>query len=383
MDIKELWEKYYSSIKKQDWSKALAALSPIKEAQPRDPHVHLKIGDTLQRMADNAGSIQAYHQAAKILVSQGFNQKALAIYKIILRLAPKDKDAISRTEKLLEMAETVKPVLPAFKPEKEAPPATPARPEGKPSMEEIAPYYGEVTIPLETQTPEEQAKPEEEAKPSWETQIERTEIPSVPAPEEEKPEIEPPPPGEAKAEEPQRAPGGEQVTWESLEDLLQELESAPWEALQKGPPPKPSAKKETEAKDVPALFSSLTREEALNVLYKAEQRTYEDSQSIVDEGDVGDSMYIVKKGRVKVITKILDRTVELASLREGDFFGEIAFLTGRPRTASVIADGPAQILEIGRTLIEDIIEKNPSVFDKLQDFYQSRVQETIKKVKEK
>ena len=58
-------------------------------------------------------------------------------------------------------------------------------------------------------------------------------------------------------------------------------------------------------------------------------------QSIIREGEVGEKFYLIRQGAVRVIRGNEQR--ELAVLREGDFFGEMALLTGQPRNASVEA----------------------------------------------
>jgi len=92
-------------------------------------------------------------------------------------------------------------------------------------------------------------------------------------------------------------------------------------------------------------------------------------------------MYIVKSGKARVVAHLLGKEIELAVLEEGSVFGEVAFLTGRPRTASVIADGPLEVFEISRLDLEKIIGMNPVILSKIEDFYESRVQDTIKKIK--
>jgi CRP-like cAMP-binding protein len=105
------------------------------------------------------------------------------------------------------------------------------------------------------------------------------------------------------------------------------------------------------------------------------------SNKVIEEGDSGDSMYIIKSGRAKVVAHLFGKVLELAILEAGDVFGEVAFLTGRPRTAAVIAEGPLEVYELTRLELEKIIDANPSLFQKIHDFYECRVQDTIKKVK--
>ena len=121
--------------------------------------------------------------------------------------------------------------------------------------------------------------------------------------------------------------------------------------------------------------------EVKKVLEGLEIKTFNDKEMVIEEGDSGDSMYLIESGKAKVMAHLLGREVELAALGDGDVFGEVAFLTGRPRTASVIADGPLRVYEIGRFDIERIIEADPAVLSRLGEFFESRVRDTIKKVR--
>jgi CRP-like cAMP-binding protein len=62
-------------------------------------------------------------------------------------------------------------------------------------------------------------------------------------------------------------------------------------------------------------------------------RTYSPGETIVTEGDRSYECYIVRRGFVEVQRS----SAKLARLGPGDVFGELAMLTGRPRTASVVA----------------------------------------------
>ena len=70
-----------------------------------------------------------------------------------------------------------------------------------------------------------------------------------------------------------------------------------------------------------------------------------------------------------------------AVLGDGDIFGEVGFLTGRPGTASVIADGLFEISGINRFEIEKLIESTPDTMAKIENFYETRVWDTIRQIK--
>jgi len=131
---------------------------------------------------------------------------------------------------------------------------------------------------------------------------------------------------------------------------------------------------------VPEFFSRLPEEEFNELMNMLEPKAFAAREKIIGEGDSGDSMFIMKSGAARVAANILGKTIELAKLGEGDVFGEVAFLTGRPRTAAVIAEGPVEVYEISRSDLEKIIENNPDILETLENFYEKRVKDTIRKV---
>ena len=76
------------------------------------------------------------------------------------------------------------------------------------------------------------------------------------------------------------------------------------------------------------------------------KRTYAVGEVIVREGDVDGEMYIIQKGRVSVRKRVGDDELELAILRKGEIFGEMALLEGEPRTSTVYALEPTSVLVI-------------------------------------
>ncbi|RME65278.1 MAG: hypothetical protein D6778_06600 [Nitrospirae bacterium] len=155
------------------------------------------------------------------------------------------------------------------------------------------------------------------------------------------------------------------------------------ERLQMGltSPKEELAKKVNENATKLSIFSQLSSEEIGEMIKRAEKRHYKKGEYIIMEGDVGESLFVIEKGRVKVITTIAGKTIELAELGEGDIVGEVAILTDRPRTASVIALEETECFEMGRDLIMDILERHPELADALNEIYHQRVKDTITKVK--
>ena len=87
--------------------------------------------------------------------------------------------------------------------------------------------------------------------------------------------------------------------------------------------------------------------------------TIKDGETIVEEGTWAFYAYILKSGKAKVLKNINDRLVLIRTLSKGDVFGEMAFLGGVKRTASVIADGDVEVEMISKDAFMDALDQLP------------------------
>lgn len=127
------------------------------------------------------------------------------------------------------------------------------------------------------------------------------------------------------------------------------------------------------------MFRSLSDEELGRLLNGAERRAFAKDTAIVRRGEPGDCMYIVRQGSVRV--PIFDedgRQRFCAYLGPGDFFGEMALLTGEARAADVIADGEIDTvcLALDRTLVFELLRKKPRVARFLTEIVGKRLLES-------
>jgi CRP-like cAMP-binding protein len=90
------------------------------------------------------------------------------------------------------------------------------------------------------------------------------------------------------------------------------------------------------------------------------------------KGDPGDTLFVVAWGEVAILVP-----QEVARLCEGDFFGEIALLADRPRTATVRATVDSQVLAIDRPLLSDLIAASPELLKVLLRFLRERLMATL------
>jgi branched-chain amino acid transport system substrate-binding protein len=103
-------------------------------------------------------------------------------------------------------------------------------------------------------------------------------------------------------------------------------------------------------------------------------------QLIVREGDTGRSLYIVLDGRVKVFNKDYnDREFQIATLEANQFFGEMALLTGQPRSSSVATVEESLLSEISYGNMSRLMLRYPQIKEVLLKYFRERQADTKKK----
>jgi tetratricopeptide (TPR) repeat protein len=114
------------------------------------------------------------------------------------------------------------------------------------------------------------------------------------------------------------------------------------------------------------------------LLYAAAVHSYLPPEVIVREGDPGTSFFLIEEGEVEVQTHDPSgKPLVLAQLGAGEFFGEVAVLTGKPRTATIVSKTAATVIEIAREDLDRIARQFPEVRTVLQRFYERRAQATV------
>ena len=108
-----------------------------------------------------------------------------------------------------------------------------------------------------------------------------------------------------------------------------------------------------------------------------------DGDVIIKEGEVESTFYLIRAGRVKVSTtnkKDPSKTIELGTLGEGSFFGEVSMLTKMPRTATVTAQGSVELMTLTSEKFLEIAKQYPTVKKVVEAYLKQRVKNTIKKM---
>jgi putative ABC transport system ATP-binding protein len=113
------------------------------------------------------------------------------------------------------------------------------------------------------------------------------------------------------------------------------------------------------------LFKSLTPRQLTDVAEHMTKRRYAAGETIIREGESGEEFFLVSDGEVEVIRA----DHEVARLRPGDFFGEVALISGEPRNATVVAEGEVDAYVLGKNDFETALATSQSFRDQLYRVY--------------
>jgi CRP-like cAMP-binding protein len=121
------------------------------------------------------------------------------------------------------------------------------------------------------------------------------------------------------------------------------------------------------------LFEGLTEDELLTMIRELRLLSFDAGDIIITEGEPGQSLFILTAGLVKVsVRNAQGRNVKVTELRAGSFFGEMATVSGKPRTASVTAGQRCELLELDKQAIDQVAARHPRVREVLEEIYISR-----------
>jgi CRP/FNR family cyclic AMP-dependent transcriptional regulator len=114
------------------------------------------------------------------------------------------------------------------------------------------------------------------------------------------------------------------------------------------------------------LFESLDDEAARRLCDLLETRDCPANKFLFRAGDDGDAMYVIERGRVRITVQATDgRELTLTELGRGDFFGEMAVLDGKPRSANATTVEDSRLAVLSREHLLAFVERNPRIVLKL------------------
>jgi flavin-dependent dehydrogenase len=109
-------------------------------------------------------------------------------------------------------------------------------------------------------------------------------------------------------------------------------------------------------------------------------RIYVSGEIIVRQGDIGECMYFIQAGRVEVIRESDGKEVKLTELGPGEFFGEMALLEKRIRSATVRPLGEVRVLSVDKRLFLRKIHEDPGLAFRIMQKMSHRIRELNKEL---
>jgi CRP-like cAMP-binding protein len=418
VDPRKLKDQAAKAVEKRNYDKAAELYLQIAQLEPDDADWRQRAGEALRKTDDHAAAAAQFVLAAEGYAKAGFLLKAIAVCKVVLQIDPRH-DATQhmltslyaqrdfRTpsgqvalrpapvigRSLSGQLEVIAPSA-APPPVRPSPPPLPPDPEPKTAAAGGAPMGAELAlldeidlsagrtipagapmevVPLATVLNGKKSGqfrvvlPEElddgdididlEAS-AYEISLDDILIDDVaPAADPMALRVAPPPPAASPVPK---------VALARLDDDLD------FSGLVADTAPPPAAAPPTVLPRIP-LLSSLTPDRLRHVIERVEVRDLPSGHEVVRQGERGGSLFIIVTGRVRI--QVGARVV--ASMRDGDFFGEQAILTDFPRTATVTTEEPTQLLELSRALVSELVAGSPDVLRTLLRFFRDRLLERL------
>jgi CRP-like cAMP-binding protein len=364
-DARKLKDEAAAHITRGRWAKALENYRLLETLEPTDGTWAQRAGEMLRRLGRNGEAIDALGRAAATYSRSGFLLKAVAVNKLILDIDPSRTD-VQDTLASLHAARMRAPprlgtiVAAAVPPPAHAtttPPPPPAPP--PPAAAAASPRLVRAgTIPMGVPPP---AAPVRPAAPAPRMVIEELPLATV-VPgariSDQVPKI-----GDSAAYE---IPLGE-------DDV--EILDADTEIFVEGPT---AADQARVVLPRTPLFSSLDERRLRTLIERVELRRLAAGEVLFRRGDPADGLYVITAGEVVVLAPGPGGAdIEVAHLREGAFFGEIALLTDSPREATVRAVADSDLLIIERRLVAALAHDAPEVLQLLLRFMRDRLLDTL------
>jgi CRP/FNR family cyclic AMP-dependent transcriptional regulator len=132
---------------------------------------------------------------------------------------------------------------------------------------------------------------------------------------------------------------------------------------------------EVEALRKVPFFEGLITDDLERLATVGDRRTFEDGEAILTKDQQGAALFVIISGTASVRVGGAEHV-----LRSGDFIGEMALLAGRPRSATVVADGPVEALVLETMYFRPFLMKNPSVAVALLEGVAARLREVQDRV---
>jgi len=128
------------------------------------------------------------------------------------------------------------------------------------------------------------------------------------------------------------------------------------------------------------LFKNLSDDELQVVSKQLKEKHFDANARVFEEKSIGDELYIIKKGKVEITLTRDESVLVLAELGEYSFFGEMAVLTEKERSAAVTTVEPCSFLVLRRKQLLSFLDSHPriaaNIFKALAEVLSNRIAKT-------
>lgn len=129
------------------------------------------------------------------------------------------------------------------------------------------------------------------------------------------------------------------------------------------------------------LFSVLEEPERKKLMGLSKRKTFAKGEVICREGDSGGDFFVLTRGKVEVSgDDLLGRKHELAVLEPGEFFGELAALSGQRRQATVTAAEDVEVICFPPAAVAEVVKGSKPALEVMQTAALKRTEDTMKKM---
>ncbi len=130
------------------------------------------------------------------------------------------------------------------------------------------------------------------------------------------------------------------------------------------------------------LFANIDTAKLKLLCFASERLTYKKDQVLFEQGEVGDSAYIIVEGEADVIVDSPKGPISVATLKRNDIVGEIAILCDVPRTAAVKAASELVTLKVTKELFFRMIMDFPEMGVEIMRVLAHRLEQTTQQLQE-
>jgi CRP-like cAMP-binding protein len=125
------------------------------------------------------------------------------------------------------------------------------------------------------------------------------------------------------------------------------------------------------------ISDSLTAEAKNTFLASMEETRFKAGERFITRGEKGDTLFIIQEGTCAVIIEKDGRDYPIVLLKAGDFAGEMALITGEPRTAHVEAETDVVVAQISREKFDAVCDEHPALREVLSNIVQENIFSSI------